>query len=236
MKRKLSVDTYARFFPEHQNHDAEVLGLRRSQSSANVIDVRPENLRTNRVPRHMSFSAIESVVLDWQHIETEPVTEEQEHQKVHQVLAREEANAYLIQEKAAKISYLERATIPFTERQVRDIDKLDQLSQTHQDELNELYYERLEEYQTQKATSTDILVDERQGLTEGLRRVEMLGAKLDYELNALNSRVEEVEDGVAEFERGVRNIEVRVDELVEENTHRESWLVSLMRFFLTGKA
>lgn len=46
------------------------------------------------------------------------------------------------------------------------------------------------------------------------RKVELLGEGLDYEIEGLRARVEEVEDGVLEFERAVAGIETRVGELV----------------------
>jgi hypothetical protein len=236
LKYKLSTEKYRRVLPELETHDSQALGLRSSQSSVNIVDVGLENPRVNRVPRYPSFSAIESVVLGWDSIDREVEGKAVEPQSLGQRVRKEEANAFFVRQKAEKISYLERVTIPFTERQVKEIDDLDQLSQKHLDELNTLYYERLEDYQTQKATSTDITADERQGLHEGLRKVEMLGAKLDYELNTLNSRVEEVEDGVTEFERAVRNIESRVGELVDDDNQQEPWWVNLRRYLRSGKS
>lgn len=231
MKRELSSDTYNRSLPGLQNHDLLVLGLRRTQSSEKVVDLRPENPRINRVPRCLSFSAVESVVLGWDGVDTDFGCETNEVHEPYRIVVGGKANAVFVREKADKIYYLERVTVPFIEKQVSDIDDLDQLSQRKQDELNTLYYERLEDFQTQKATSTDIMSDERQGLNEGLRKVEMLGAKLDYELNALSSRVEEVEDGVTEFERAVVHIEARVEELVDDGTRKDPWLLYLTRFF-----
>ena len=222
LKRQLASDTLGRLFPELQANLSQSSGLTRSQSSVKLVDLRPENPRVHRIPRYLSFSAVENVVLNWDDIDTDSGSR-QDPQRPDESIANEEANAFLVRGKAEKISYLERVTIPFIERQVQDVDELDQLSQKHQNGLNALYYERLEDYQTQKATSTDIMVDERQGLNEGLRRVEMLGAKLDYELTALSSRVEEVEDGLTEFERAVRSIESRVDELVDENNPSDPW-------------
>ena len=230
IKRKLSLDTSNRFFLELRNDDAQPMGLRRSQSAVKVTDVRSENPRVNYIPRYLSFSTVESVLLDWDDIETVSGSK-QESGEPGGSIAIEEADALFVRVKAEKISYLEQVTIPFTERQVQDVDELDQLSQRYQNELNTLYYERLEDYQTQKATSTDVMMDERQGLNEGLRRVEMLGAKLDYELNALSSRVEEVEDGVNEFERAVRNIEGRVNELVNDDNQRDPWWFYLVGIF-----
>lgn len=81
-----------------------------------------------------------------------------------------------------------------------------------------------------------MMADERQDLNEGLRRLDMLGAKLDYELNALNSRIEEVQDGVTDFERAVVHIEARVDKLTEDEGERESCWWDVRRFFRTGKS
>jgi hypothetical protein len=243
VKRKLSSDTYSRFFPDPENHNPRASGLKRTQSSTKVVNVGPENPRTNRVPRCLSFSAIEDVVLGWDDISTEEssrttttTSTATDAQPPHRTLLAEEAHTILALSKFSKLSYLERVTIPFTERQVSSIDALDRLTERTQSELNTLYYERLEDYQTHKATATDVMADESQGLSEGLRRVEMLGAKLDYELNALTSRVEEVENGVGEFERAVRGIEGRVGELVEEGERREGWWVYWRRFWWGTRA
>ena len=231
VRRMMTSDTYSRFLTDIQSHDPRVLGLRKTQSSVKIRDLRPGNPRMNRVPRCLSSSAIESIVLGWNGVDTDVARKASEHQGPHRTIVEEKANAVLLREKADKIYYLEQVTVPFTERQVSDIDSLDQLYQRKEDELNSLYYEHLEDYQTQKATSLDIMAEERQGLNEGLRRVEMLGAKLDYELNALNSRVEEVEDGVTEFERAVVHIEARVDELVDDGNKKNSWWLYLKGIF-----
>lgn len=236
VKRDLSSDNYRCFFPNEQNQQPQVLGLAKTQSFVKTVDVRPENPRINRLPRYLSFSAIDNVVLRWDDIAQDTGSKNNEGQKPYQALLEQRANATLAQEKGEKISYLERVTIPFTERQVSEIEALDQLHQKQHEELNAFYYERMEDYQTQKATSTDIIADERQDLNEGLRKVEMLGAKLDYELNVLNSRVEEVESGVAEFERTVVHIESRVAELVDDGSHRESWWLYLRQFFNSRKS
>lgn len=235
MKRNLSSDTCRRVFPDPEDHGSQALGLRRTQSARQVVDARPESPRVNCVPRYLSFSAIESVAYGWDSIDTDFSCKAVEDQKPSQMILGEEANAALVREKAEKISYLERVIIPFAENQVSDVDALDRLTQRNQDELNTLQYERLEGYQTQKATSTDLMADERQGLNEGLRRVEMLGAKLDYELNALSSRIKEVEDGVTEFERAVVHIEDRVDEL-DDNNIKDPWWLYLRRFLWSGKS
>jgi len=127
------------------------------------------------------------------------------------------------QRKARRIMQLAEVLVPFVESTVNDVEDLDREAQQHVEQLNELYYQRLEEYQALRATSTDVVSEEKSALTEGVRRVEVLGQKLDYEVNALQSRVQEVEDGVSEFERNVLDIEARVHELVDDDSGRTSW-------------
>lgn len=55
-------------------------------------------------------------------------------------------------------------------------------------------------------------------MTESFRRIEMLGAKLDYELGSVQSRLQEVEDGVVNFERNVLAIEAKVKELIGDES------------------
>ncbi|KAF7509813.1 hypothetical protein GJ744_007508 [Endocarpon pusillum] len=236
LRRELSSDTYNRSFRELQVSDPQATSLRRTQSLVKSIAFGPESPRVNRVPRSLSSSAIESVVLQWDGADIDFESDTAKGQEPQQTLLGEQAHAVFVREKADRIYYLQQVTIPFTERQISDVDDLDQLTQRRQDELNTFYYERLEDHQTQKATSTDIMADERQGLNEGLRRVEMLGAKLDYEVDALTSRIEEVEDGVAEFDRAVSDIEARVDELVNDGTHKDPWWLILIGYFKNRKS
>jgi predicted protein tyrosine phosphatase len=231
VRQWLTSDIYKRAFPELQNPDRQARGLRRTQSSEKIMDLRPDHCRVSQIPRCLSFSEIESVVLGWVDVDTDCAGMTNEVHEPYRIMAGEKANAVFVRDKAKRIDYLERVTVPFTEKLVSDVDDLDEFSRQKQDELNTLYYERLEDFQTQKATSADMMANERQGLNEDLRNVEMLGAKLDYELNALNSRVEEVEDGVGEFERAVVHIEARVEELVDDGPRKDPWLLYVTRFF-----
>ena len=231
VRQELTSDIYTRAFPELQNSDHLPRGLRKTQSLEKILDLRLDHSRISRVPRCLSFSEIESVVLEWDDVDMDRAGKTNELHEPYRIMVGEKANAVFARDKSERIDHLERVTVPFTENQVSDVDDLDEFSRQKQDELNTLYYERLEDFQTQKATSVDVMANERQGLNEDLRNVEMLGAKLDYELNALNSRVEEVEDGVGEFERAVVHIEARVEELVDDGPRKDPWLLYVTRFF-----
>lgn len=204
--------------------------LRRSQSAIKLLPLSIDN-RVYRTPRHLSFSAIEESVLGFEDI---TATEEDPSARSSKPLAasiQQEAIKAVAYRKARRILFLEQASVPFVENAVNTVEGLDQMAQQHIEQLNELYYQRLDEYQTLRATSTGVISEEKSALTEGLRKVEVLGQKLDYEVNALQSRIQEVEDGLNEFDRNVMAIENRVRELVDEDTGGTSWLYRLFTFF-----
>ena len=205
--------------------------LRRSQSAVKFMELSLDDPRSYKYPRHLSFSAVESAVLAFKEVSVEPSDKADGHQTASMALAIEEAMAVLAQRRAKDISYLERFASRRAESRIDAIASLDQDARAQYEELNNMYYQRLEDYQTLRAQSAELLSEEKTALTEGLRRVEVLGAKLDYELNALQSRIEEVEDGLGDFERNVTDIEARVHKLAEEDGGRVSWYYYITRFF-----
>jgi hypothetical protein len=73
-------------------------------------------------------------------------------------------------------------------------------------------------------------LDENHHLSDGVKRVELLGAKLDYELHVLESKVEDMEAGLSDFERHIVNVETRIKALVKgEEQHRTSWTAWIAR-------
>lgn len=234
IRNDLKSGVYQDFSSAFEYQGAESRALRRSRSAVKLRPIEPTGPRSNRVPRHLSFSMVEDAVLA--HRETvEEFAADTDKIAPFTVAA---INTFSIeaQQKAQRILRMQLQSIRFVENMVANIEGLDSESQEHLEELNAVYYHRLEEYQGLRATSTELVAEEKVALTDSLRRVEMLGAKLDYELNALQSRVQEVEDGVGEFERSVVDIESRVKEMMEhENTNRNferwgRWLLRLAGF------
>jgi chromosome segregation ATPase len=181
----------------------------------------------------LSFSAIEDCLLGFEDITATDDDSTAKPTRPLAALIQQEAIKSFSYRKARRILFLEQASVPFVESAVNTVENLDQMAQQHVEQLNELYYQRLEEYQSLRATSTEVIGEEKSALTEGLRKVEVLGQKVDYEVNALQSRIQEVEDALNEFDRNVTDIEARVRELVDEDTGRTSWLYHLLTFFGT---
>lgn len=100
------------------------------------------------------------------------------------------------------------------------------------EDLNGIYYQHFEEYQTLQATSTDLVARERTQLNEAMRSIDMLGQKLDYELDSLQARMQEVEESVEDFEKRVLDIETSVKALVVEPEVRQPvWYERVLRFW-----
>jgi chromosome segregation ATPase len=118
---------------------------------------------------------------------------------------------------------LQEEIAPWVSKRVRSIDELDEQAARDQEGFQTLYYQLTEHYQSVQQNSQDILEDERSHVMEAIKDIEVLGAKLEYEINALVSKVQDVEDGVSQFQRQVDDLESKADEL-EVQLRTESWL------------
>ena len=116
--------------------------------------------------------------------------------KLHQYRSRGE------QELSRKILSLEQNTLPWTLANVELVDDLEEMAQQQHQGLKGYYHERYDDFLTLQTNSRGLMNEERSALTEGVRKVDILGA-----------RIEDVEDGVADFEKNIEQIERRVDSL-----------------------
>ncbi|KAL5339098.1 hypothetical protein BJX70DRAFT_178617 [Aspergillus crustosus] len=178
----------------------------------------------NYWPRHLSFSTVEEVVLARKGLGENAILEKPD-APLEEAIIHEDALASDARISGSRIRDLEIHTVPWVEGQVSSVDRLNHRLYESHEKLSSSYLERFEQYQKVREQSTELLAGEHSQLTEHMKRVEMLGAKLDYELHALESKVEDVETGLGEFERHVDDIELRVKALVRgEEKQNYSWL------------
>ena len=193
--------------------------LRRTQSSDPLDEYRAESRNDDWWPRRLSFSIAEESIFVWQGIADcdPPATPSGEMAK--QLLSAEEARC--LRERLVLLSKVDAAWVREQLDALRSLDK-----QADQDlqELDVMYYPRLDEFQELREHGHALLSRERTQLREAVKDVETLGAKLEYEINALRGKVDDAEDGVAEFERQVLHVERRVRELEKTMGQRETWL------------
>lgn len=78
-------------------------------------------------------------------------------------------------------------------------------------------YDQLEDY------STELIARETQILMDELREVELLRPKLHYQINALEAKIEEVEEAVFSFGKQVEELEERLEQL-DPSSEKPGWL------------
>jgi hypothetical protein len=171
-------------------------------------------------PRQMSFSDAEEAVLTWESVgELDDAAEDGDNWAVLQkqrFIAEDFRHLY------EKVSFLRNEIVPWVESKVASVEALDEQAVGEQEHFQTLCYQLGESHQATRATHREILTGERSHIMDALKDVEMLGAKLEYEINALNSKVADVEDGVSQFEQQVELLENRATEL-EIQLSTESW-------------
>lgn len=206
--------------------------LRRTQSlmrlTSKVLDDRDEH----RLPRHLSFSTFVDIVTadDANSWAADTQFMEDLAKVPDKALLREESLALDAQAMAANLQRMKLVDGPSIEHKVDEVMALDkQFTQDHE-LIIEMYHAKLGEYNSLREATDDLLSDERATLTDCLKDVETLGAKLEYELNALQSKIEDMENGVADFERQVEQLEHRAEELNEKQ--QDSWLSWCNRLFI----
>lgn len=128
-----------------------------------------------------------------------------------------------------RLEALKTRETAWVEEKVRQIEAYDEQASRDQTNADLVYHQKYDEYNALHNASDDLLTEERANLTEAIKDVETLGAKLEYELSALESKVEDVENGVAEFERQVTQIEMRAGELDSEKEATVTWTGWILR-------
>lgn len=206
------------------NNFQVLLHRRHSISAAFPSSIKPRN--ESWWPRQMSFTDAEDAVLGWEPLSViDDGTDEQDSwvalQK-HKYIGRDFQHLF------EKVAELQEQVGPWVERKVDSIDGLDDQAARDQDGFHTLYYQLSESYRAVKQDSQGILTDERGHVMELIKDLEVLGSKLEYEINNLLSKVQDVEDGVSQFERQVDVLESRAAEL-ETHLNTESWGHWLLR-------
>lgn len=178
----------------------------------------------DRLPRRMSFGDAEEAILTWEEI----VDFEDSMEDLDSVKALVEVARHLnhnIDELVFKVE-------PWVEDKLKTVVALDQRFARDKDELQNLYHQLNEACQRVRYHSVELLADERASSAADMKEVEVLVARLDYEINGLVQRVADAEEGIQNFERQVEDVERRAEE-VKAQLEKESWMHWLVRN-LTG--
>ncbi|EAS33903.3 Sin3 complex subunit [Coccidioides immitis RS] len=199
--------------------------LRRVPSCPSSLAEDPVSNFQARSVRHLSFSAVEEAMLSRHSIDDlEPADPESDNTIVDRILY-EDMRIDDERALATKIVNLDMNTSAWVESQVVAAEGIDITAFNRLKELDSAYQNKYAEYQALQRSSTELVSTESQNLLEGSKRLETLGAKLDYELNSLQSKVEEVEGGLIDYEHQIGALESRLRELLKaEEQSGAPWL------------
>ncbi|KFX92116.1 hypothetical protein O988_07419 [Pseudogymnoascus sp. VKM F-3808] len=196
--------------------------LYRRRSIADMGSVYGRTQNEARWPRHLSFSDVSEAVLQWQDISAP--AGRTEYLGGSRYVAEDENRLH------DRVLDLNNHVSEWVKSKVASVEALEAQAMDDQEEFQKLYYELSENYQNIQESSQDLLAEGRSRLVEGMSKIEVLEAKLEYEINALVSKVADVEDGVTQFETQVDNLESHATEL-EQLLQTEGWLHWAVRTF-----
>ena len=179
-----------------------------------------------RYPRHLSFSVIDGVVTTTLNESPSSSDMFSPHaaRTPQSILAEESLSALKTAEIARQLQQLKSKDGRWAQRKLADVEDLDTSASRDQGDLEAMYHQKLEEHHALREATTDLVGEERTSLTEALKDVDVLGAKLEYEISALESKVGDVEDAVGEFQRQIMDTELRAQILEKTIASDESWL------------
>ncbi|CAI6339755.1 unnamed protein product [Periconia digitata] len=213
--------------------------LRRTHSADQLASYLPTHRNDNRWPRHLSFSIAEESVLTWNSVVSTTDSTPPPPATTMARLYAEFASQRVLSEEAKRLyhflSLVSSQDLAWSQTHLSEVTNLDASADQDAVQLDGLYYPALETYQGLREDAHEIISSNRVQLTEALRELANVGDKLEYEIGGLRSRVDDVEDGVAELERLVIDVEERVQELesVIGGAEREGWFRWVLRL-LTG--
>jgi len=206
--------------PEESEH---VIGplLRRTNSYSTFVE-RALSLHNidHSIPRTLSFSvATESNCLSRPTVsERSPETASPKRQ-----LADEKAHTTYLQSLRSSLADLSRTEAVWTSAQIDSLDALLDSADSDNQFVESALQVPTKAYTELKDMAAAALRDEKEALKEGRKELEMLAAKLDYEIESLKGKVEDVHVGVDDFERAVAGVEQKVDELEAEGRGGLGW-------------
>ncbi|KAF2215688.1 hypothetical protein CERZMDRAFT_35072 [Cercospora zeae-maydis SCOH1-5] len=194
--------------------------LQRTVSYSHYVTTELQTHNEYAYPRQMSFSLAEDSVLTWQsvhHGDYDPFASPAAQ------MAEQQQSAKELKKLRALITLLQTRTVTWTQSQLEkmhmSLDKIDR----DQEYIDQMHLPRQQNVRELQTHAEGMLREEKDRLEEGGKEVETLVAKLEYEIDALKTKVQDVRVAVDDYEKGVVRIEERVGELEKEAEKSSSW-------------
>ncbi|PSR94523.1 hypothetical protein BD289DRAFT_136161 [Coniella lustricola] len=221
-------DLLGPFLQAERNGDASFPVLQRRHSVATPNIPLKQTPMESRWPRRLSFSAAAEAVLYWDELV--------DLDEAAGTLESQGASAEFTQALYGHILNIQNSISPWVTAKVKDVEALEEAYKNQDESLQEAYYSFSDEHQRMKQNSTEMIAEEKGRVTMAIKDVEVQAAKLEYEINALLSKVQDVEDGIAGFEANVVEVEKQAEELKKqlETESLVHWLVRTLTGIGTG--
>ncbi|KAH8728401.1 hypothetical protein GQ44DRAFT_702251 [Phaeosphaeriaceae sp. PMI808] len=207
----------------------EIPPLLRRTLSGDQLDFYHSPRNDDWWPRHLSFSIAEDNVLRWRDIIVTDIDDEAVDTSdtttmlLSQKFALQKLRSEQLKRLHHRLALLSNTDSAWATSRLTDLQELDTRADADIDTLDSIYYPRLDTYHTLREDAHAIITNNRSQLTATLRELGNIGDKLNYEINALRSKVEDVEDALGEFERQVDFVEGRANELERVLGMHEGW-------------
>lgn len=216
-----NVDTNDDLATDVEETPADIL-LRRSVSYSQYVDTQRSRASGDNHPRHLSFSMAEEALLSWQSL-GESSSDYDDYDDLPARYTRQETLGQYLRQLRASISVMEQTTVNWTQEQLKSLGACPTNADDTYETLANLH--RPLESATQELTlrSERDLAEVKDHLSGVCKEIETLSAKLEYELHDLRSKIEDVDAGVLDFEKGVTRAEDRVAELEALGDTDTSW-------------
>ena len=202
--------------------------LRTTRSLPKLVSNTPKYW-DRRWPRQLSFTAMVDVLAAGVDSGMDEHDSNAAKKNAHTALSFEKSLAAQGRVMRQRLEDCETQVASWVEQKVDHIQVYEQQAGSDQARLDMIYHQNFDEYNSLRDGWDELFSEERSHLTAMTKDLENSGAKLEYELSALEWKVEDVENGVADFERQVMQIEARAGELDEPSEAKVSWIGWFLR-------
>ncbi|KAH9880635.1 hypothetical protein IAQ61_000929 [Plenodomus lingam] len=190
--------------PVDQVHEIPPL-LRRTMSDDH-LDYHGSIRNDDWWPRHLSFSVAEESILKWNPIivpdpdgtSLDPTNSDT---ALTAKYAAQALHSEYLKQLHHRLATLSTTDASWVLSRLQQITDLEASADADIETLDSIYYPHLDTYHALREDTHAIIANNRAQLTASLSELGNIGDKLEYEIGALRSKVEDVEDVLGEFER-----------------------------------
>ncbi|KAI6251221.1 hypothetical protein HI914_00057 [Erysiphe necator] len=219
-------------FEREQELKSYKFSLQRRNSISGGIGTLEKSRNDYWWPRRMSFSTAEDALLCWEPITTQNFYDEENRWSS---LSGTNSTTENLRRLLQILLGLQNNDKPWVENKLLGLIKIDKELLQDQDNLQIVYGQLMHQYGMMKHRFQEVLGSEHTHILEDGKEIENLRAKLEYEINGLESKVFDVDDGVIQLERQVVELEQRADEL-ETQLNKGSWKSWILRSIIGIRA